>query len=212
MVTFKEFLINEADMDQEEASTANASQLSNEARNLLKTGVRRLLRLDHPQQGETEKSHAGRTADAFDILEALEVIRKFFEDTEDMMGKKFRKGDEGFDYVSEIKKDIEEFYLSGATEKEGALNRRKYRVLVNLLLDPIVDLFRDVPHEEALKLYDGVIDNTIRYVKNSDVVANADDAFVTRRLIQKEVQRRNRVTKTVDGIHALRQKAAAKGK
>lgn len=197
MITFKEYLINEADDEQEHAAAANPSELVNKARNVIKTGVQRLLRLNHP-----EGRDPSREVDAFDIIEALEVVRKMLEDTDGMSDT------EG--YIEEVKKDIAEFYLSGATEKESALNRRKYRYLVSVLLDPLVEIFEGVTHEEMLGMYNKVVDDAIRFVKNSDVVTSADDAFVTRRLIAKEVQRRNRVTKTVDGIDALRKKAAEK--
>lgn len=208
MITFKEYLITEATGEQEKAADVNV--LSNDAKNILKTGVKRLLRLDHPQKGETDESHAKRTVDAFDMIEAMEVMRKFFEDTKDLVGTKMRKGDETFDYRKDVKDAIQEYYLKGSTEVEGALNRRKYRALVMLLLDPMVDMFKGVSHEEALKHYDQVIDNTIRYINNSDVVTSADDAFVQRRLIQKEVQKANQVRKAVKGIMALRNKSKKK--
>jgi len=209
MITFKEFLITEANGEMD--NTAGVQELSNDAKNVLKTGVNRLLRLDHPQQGEAPEQHAGRTVDAFDMIEAMEVMRKFFEDTEELSGVKMRRGDEDFDYRQDIKDAIKEYYLQGSSDKEGALNRRKYRALVMLLLEPMVDVFKGVPHEQALEMYNDVIDNVIQYIKTSDIVTHADDAFVQRRLIQKEVERRNQVSKAVDGIMALRKKAARRG-
>lgn len=213
MITFKQFLITEAtETAEKQEKKVTRQEIMNDAKRVLKTGVNRLLRLDHPQRGEDEERHAGRTVDAFDMLEAMEVMRKMFEDTKDLVGKKMRQGDTGFNYRADIKEAIREYYLSGSSEKEGALNRRKYRALVMLLLEPMVDLFKGVPHEEALKLYDGVIDDTIRFIKNSDVVTSADDAFVQRRMIQKEVQKANQVRKAVDGIMALRNKSKKKRK
>jgi len=212
MTTFKEYLIAEADTDTEQEASASASQVTNEMRKILRQGVNRLLKLDHPQKGEDVESHGKRTVDAYDMIESMEVLRKFFEDTKDMVGVAMRKGDKTFDYVDDIKEAVNEYYLRGASEKEGALNRRKYRALVMLLLEPMIDLFKDVSHEDALEMYDHVLDQTIRFIKNSDVVTSADDAFVQRRLIQKEVQRRNRVAKAVDGIMRLRKKAAKRKK
>ena len=215
MKTFKEYLIAEAtedDTSQEEASIANASKTVNDMRKILRQGVNRLLKLDHPQQGEDLDRHASRTVDAYDMLESMEVLRKFFEETKDLVGVKMRRGDTTFDYVDDIKLALQSYYLKGATEKAGALSRRKYRALVMLLLDPIVDLFKKISHDDALAMYDNVIDQTIRFIKNSDIVTSADDAFVQRRLIAKEVQRRNRVAKAVVGIIKLRKKAKGKKK
>ena len=77
MKTFKEYLIAEAaedDTNQEEASIANASKTINDMRKILRQGVNRLLKLDHPQKGEDVERHASRTVDAYDMLEAMEVL------------------------------------------------------------------------------------------------------------------------------------------
>lgn len=206
MITLTQFLLNEQNEDASDkpSDAVNASQLAKDAQHVLKTGVTRLLKMDHPQKGETDEQHAKRSVDAFDIMEAIEVLRKFFEDTKDAVGTKMRRGDADFDYLREIRNMVNEYYLQGSTEKEGALQRRKYRAMVQVLIEPMLDLFKGVPHQKALDVYDSVLDSVIRYVKNSDVITHADDAFVQRRLIQKEVQRNNKVTRTVDGIMALR--------
>lgn len=212
MFTFKQFLLTEDNNDEADNQSVNASKLSKDAQKVLKTGVSRLLKMDHPQKGETEEQHSKRAVDAYDLIEAVEVVRKFFEDTKDAVGVKMRHGDKDFDYLKEIRNMVDEYYLQGETDKEGALNRRKYRAMVQVLIQPMLDLFRGVSHEKALDVYDDVLDSVVRFVKNSDVVSSADDAFVQRRMIQKEVQRSNKVSRAVDGIMALRRGKKRKSK
>lgn len=211
MITFSQFLLNEQDDSNVQQNTdVDVSKVVRKARDVVKTGVNRLLKMDHPQKGESDEQHAKRSVDAYDIIEAMEVLRKFFGDTEDAVGMKARQGDKEFNYLKEIRDMVDEYYLRGDTEVKGALNRRKYRAMIQVLVNPMLDLFRFMTHEEALKNYNDVLDGVIQYVKNSDVVASADDAFVQRRLIQKEVQRSNKVARAVDGIMALRNKKRKK--
>lgn len=179
-------------------------------------GIDQLLRLDFPQ-GNTEfdlKNHIGRTVDALEMIDALEVMRHFFEDTRGMFisGKSLPmyRGETEFDFIHDIKQSVEGYFLVGEDTKESALCRRKNRSMIFLMLNPLVDLFQNKTHEEMLSEYNDVIDEAINHINNTEINATADDAFVVRHIIQKEVAKRNKIQAQVDGIMRLRRRKRKK--
>ena len=173
----------------------------------LNLGIDRLLRLDYPPVDEVKlRSHQGSTVDAFEMLDALEVLREFFGHTADMVGKPMYRGEKEFDFIRDVKADINNFFLVSDDQKEAALKRRKNRTMVVLMLNPIVDMFQYADHEVALNTYNHIIDGAVEHITNTDAESSAEDAFVVKRLIQKQVQRHNRVVDAVDGIMRLRRK------
>jgi len=171
-------------------------------------GIDRLLRLDYPL-GNSEKEieyHEKRTVSALEMVDALEVMRTFFKDSRDMLGKPIYRGEREFDFVHDIKKYIDAFFLVGEDSDQSIQRRAKNRSMVVLLLNPIVDLFQYKSHEDMLNEYDNVIDEAIDNIVNTNITASADDAFVIRRVIQKEIEKRNRVQAAVDGIMRLRRR------
>ncbi len=171
-------------------------------------GIDRLLRLDFPV-GNSEDDlnfHEGRTVDAFEMINALEIMRNFFKDSRDMLGKPIYRGEREFDFIHDIKEYINSYFLVGEDFKQTAHLRGKNRSMVVLLLNPIVDIFQHKSHEETLEEYDNIIDGAIESIINNNITATADDAFVARRVIQKEIEKRNRTQATVDGIMRLRRR------
>ena len=175
-------------------------------KNSVERGIDHLLRLDFPISNDEldVKRHTGRTVDALEMFDALEAMRDFFEETRGCIGKPMYKKEKEFDFIHDIKEDIKGYFLTGDDSKDSALRRRKYHSMVFLMLNPIVNLFHRDTHKEALERYNSVIDECIEYIKNNESNASAVDAFVVRRLIQKAIQRRNRVEAAVDGIMRLR--------
>lgn len=171
-------------------------------------GIDRLLRLDFPL-GNSEKDlefHEKRTVNAFEMVDALEVMRNFFKDTRDMLGKPIYRGERDFDFIHDIKEYITSYFLVGEDANQSIRRRAKNRSMVVLLLNPIVDIFQYKSHEETLNEYDNIINVTIDSIVNNNVTATADDAFVIRRVIQKEIEKRNRIQAAVDGIMRLRRR------
>jgi len=171
-------------------------------------GIDRLLRLDFPL-GNSEQQieyHEKRTVNALEMVDALEVVRTFFKDSSDMVGKPIYKGEREFDFIHDIKEYINAYFLVGEDSNQSIRRRAKNRSMVVLLLNPIVDLFQHKFHEDVLNEYDNIIDEAIELIVNTNITASADDAFVIRRVIQKEIEKRNRVQATVDGIMRLRRR------
>lgn len=170
-------------------------------------GINWLLRLDYPSDTSEVglNRHYGKTVDALEMIDALECLRTMFNDVRRVQGPMYR-GEKEFDFVHDLKQSVEGYFLVGEDMKDGALRRRKYRSMVHLLLNPLIDSFHNLSHEEAMDAYDAVIDDAINQIIDCDHDSAADDAFVVQHLIAKEVARRNRVQATVDGILRLRRR------
>lgn len=171
-------------------------------------GIDRLLRLDFPL-GNSEKDiefHEKRTVNALEMVDALEVVRTFFKDSRDMFGKPIYRGERDFDFIHDIKEYINAYFLVGEDSNQSIRRRAKNRSMVVLMLNPIVDLFQYKSHDDALNEYDNIIDEAIEIIVNNNVTATSDDAFVIRRVIQKEIEKRNRVQSAIDGIMRLRRR------
>jgi len=171
-------------------------------------GIDRLLRLDFPAStSEIElKRHDGRTVNALEMVEALKVMYRLFSDTSETIGKPMYRGESDFDFTDDIKRGINQYFLVGEDEKHSALRRRKNRTMVVLMLNPLVDLFHHHTHEDMLEQYTGVIDDAIQHIFDSDIEPTADDAFVVRAVITKEIAKRNRIQSAVDGIMRMRRR------
>lgn len=175
-------------------------------------GIDQLLRLDFPlSESEIDtRRHASSTVDTFEMIDALETMRTLFRDTADMIGKPMYKGEREFDFIHDLKTYIEAVFLVGEDAKQSALLRRKNRSMVVLMLNPLVDQFHRSSHEEMLERYNDAIDEAVLRINENDRDASADDAFVVRRVIQKTVERKNRVQAAVDGILRLRRRKKKK--
>lgn len=170
-------------------------------------GINWLLRLDYPSDTSELglKRHYGKTVDALEMIDALECLRIMFNDVRRVPGPMYR-GEKEFDFVHDIKLAVEAYYLVGRDDKDSALRRRKYRSMVHLMLNPLIDSFHSLSHEEAMEAYDEIINDAINEIIECDHDSAADDAYVVQHLIAKEVARRNRVQATVDGILRLRRR------
>lgn len=170
-------------------------------------GINWLLRLDYPSDTSELglNRHYGKTVDALEMIDALEVLRTMFNETSTVVGPMYR-GEKEFDFIHDLKQAVEGYFFVGEDQKDGALRKRKYRSIVALLLNPLIDEFQNVSHQDALMAYNDVINDAISEIVDNDHDSSPDDAFVVQHLIAKEVARRQRVQATVDGIMRLRRR------
>ena len=200
-MTFKEFLIEDANPEAQNVRT------------ILRTGINKMLRMSS-LQGKTDKEReasARKVLDAFDIIEALEIVRDAFKDTEDMVKAKARKGKD-FDFIKDVKKTVQEFFMktSHMDEKDKALARRRYGALYHLVLEPLIDTFKGYSHEDALNSVDHTIKSAINYVKSSDVLADAEDALKIGREVRREIAKKQNVRNIAQAIAKMRVKKKKK--
>lgn len=177
-------------------------------------GIDRLLRLDYPKSNSEYdlKQHEGTTVNALDMIEALKVMHHLFEDTREMIGNPMYRGEPEFDFIHDIKQAVEHYFLVGDDSKQSALRRRKNRSMVFLMLNPLVDFFQYTTHEEMLEQYNDIVDEAIQYIFDNNKQPSADDAFVIRHMISKDVAKRNKIQGIVDGIMRLRRRQTKRKK
>lgn len=128
--------------------------------------------------------------DELDLIEALEFVRQKFHETEHLIGKPMYKGQKAFDVVEDIRRDVEEFYLTGREPRDCAIARKKYGSMICLVIDPVLHFMNQFEHRTAIKRIDGVINEIISFIKNNDVVAHYDDAVVIKQIVRNLVQER----------------------
>lgn len=149
-------------------------------------GVRKMLRMKALRDNASESKWI---LDEEDILDALELVREKFRDTSRMLNKQMHQ-DRAFDFVDDVHKEIQEYFLTGQTPAETALNRRKNLTLYHMVLEPLIDAFKAFTHEEALKYVDRIIDGVKKIVEQSDVPSHYDDALVAKEQIAQHINGR----------------------
>lgn len=171
-------------------------------------GIDRLLRID-TIKGSTEQeldNYYSKHVNVLELLEAFEVFRYFVRDTIDMIGKpKYHKDGPEFDFVTELMADMESYYKHE--------NKMKYSKMLLFVFEPLIKLYQDVPHEEAVKQYEMMIERCIEFIMNNESEANDFDAAVVNKVLKLEYQalcKRRATLEVVAGIMRLRRKKRKK--
>lgn len=133
--------------------------------------------------------------DEFDLLEALDITKTFLLDTSSMLGKQKYKGHPTFDFVNDVKENLEELYLTGQTPQQAAIARKKYGAMYNLVIEPTIEMMRVFDHGQALQQADPVINQVKHLVLNNETLTNYDDAIVNREIIRNMIAAREEVRK-----------------
>lgn len=184
MTTFKQFLLIEA------KGPLAAGNITQGLRRVT-DGVRKFVRMIPLRQDQREEKYI---QDEYDLLGALEVVKQRFHDTERMMGQmKYRNTK--FDFIDDVKKEIEEWLLNDEEPKEAALQRKRHLVMYHLVLEPLIDVFKAFTHKEALRHVDKIINGVENVVKNHGIESHYDDAIVAREQVRKMIQAREAVRK-----------------
>ena len=179
-------------------------------------------------EDQSRQRRAGRIIDKhiddFDMLEALDMIEHYFEETESMMNKPMRRAEDSkgkalpksqqpttFDFIRDVKEALKSYYVdNNSDEMKRRLNERKYKHLFDQVLLPIVDMFKDYSHQDALFNIGHVIKSAKDYIIHSDILSSADDATVAKAQIASTVRRRrnkHRIRKDAEAIMKLRNKS-----
>lgn len=196
MTTFKQFLLIEA-------QGPMAAGTVTQGLRAVTDGIRKFIRMIPLRQNPMEKKYI---QDEYDLLAALETIKEKFHETERMMGlMKYRKTP--FDFVDDVKGEMEEWLLNHEEPKEAALQRKRHLVMYHLVLEPLIDVFKNFTHKEALRHVDKIVNGVENMVKHSDVEGNYDDAIVAKEQVRKMIEAREATRKA-----KLRKKPSRKAK
>lgn len=130
-----------------------------------------------------------RIRDEFDLMEAVDVVGIYFRQTDRMIGKKIYQKQQ-FDFIEDVKRATEEYFLTGREIKDTALARGKNLTMYHLVVVPVIEQFKDVTHEEALAGLDENLELIQELIRTINVTSHYDDAIVA--LAQVSVMIRER--------------------
>ena len=170
-------------------------------------GIRKFIRLTalipDPQ-------YSKRIRDELDLIDALEVIRFYVQDTKNMVGKKMYQK-QPFDVVEDIKRATEEHFLTGREARDTALARFKNLMMYHLVLVPIIETFKDVEHKPVLKEADKMLDDIGELLTVMNVPSHRDDAIVALAQVGEMIKERENARK-VELARRRRKKSRKKNK
>jgi len=126
--------------------------------------------------------------DELDVIFFLGIVKDKFRQTLPMMGKTKYKGTTEFDFIRDVKEEIEEVLFGGREKRDQLLNKKRYLMMYHLVIEPIIDLFQGLSHQEAVIHADTIIDAVIERIKDCDAVASYDDALVCREIVRKQIE------------------------
>lgn len=132
--------------------------------------------------------------DEADLIEALEIARSYFPLTEGLLGKKMYQG-QPYDFVDDVKLEVEEFLFTANNPDENQSQRRRNVIMYHLVVAPVIDLFKTMDHETALKEFDEIFENVVHEVYSTSIECHYDDALVARVQISQMVREREAIRK-----------------
>ena len=198
--TFKEYLIEGA---------KSGSSVPDK----LKNGVNKLLNAD---------------IDAFDIIEALIITQTAFEEYKeeskdiaknnnvDPESSKYKKGDPVKELLNDVKADVQEvltqYFKVAKDETRKMTPTQLSRIVYMTLVEGVINSFKDSKDVKSILAgFPKVINEVLRYIKDSDVeIANAEDAYVKRNVIIRDISANKKVRGQAKEISILRDKAQKK--
>lgn len=152
-------------------------------------GIKSVYKMDLTTDPKQIIFRMRNTPDVLDIMECMEYVRDMFGETEGYVGKKLKRGNRKrktkFTYVDDIKNMLHEIYLSDVDPKKAANKRFRNKALFYLVIDPLLECFRDVKHETAMEIYNDVVDDVIKFAKTDNTQCNPADDFIIRRMVAK---------------------------
>lgn len=150
-------------------------------------GIRKFIRLLCLQ---VEDWQLRFVADECDLIMSLESVKLSFQQTSTMLGLRKYQGQD-YDAPEEVRRLQECYLLTGKDEQETARARRTYLTMYHIVIEPTITLFAKFDHATILQIADGVIDQIIEEVRNTDAYGSHDDALVAREQIRAIVRHRD---------------------
>lgn len=152
---------------------------------VIEAGLKKFVRLIPLRQ---EPSQAKYIQDEFDLLEALSVVKQKFLETAEMFGKRKYKDSKTFDFVEDVREEMEEWLLNDESTVAAAVKRKKYQPMYYLVLLPVIELFAEDTHAQALRQVGEVVAHVETMILNHEINGHFDDAKVIQAMISKEMK------------------------
>lgn len=129
--------------------------------------------------------------DEFDLIEALEITRDALKDTHRMIDKPMYAGESTFDFAEDVRRAVEEVYLSSREQKDVLLQRKRHLVMYHLVINPMIDDLNRYCHQDAVNAADDYFGELINFVLTNDIEVQLDDALVTQHICRAKIRDRD---------------------
>lgn len=155
-------------------------------------GLRTFVRIIPLIQNQFDRKYI---QDEYDLVSMVRSVKDKFKDTARMMGKqKYRNVD--FDFIQDVKEEMAEWLLNGKDAKSIALQRKKHLVTYHLIIEPLINMFDGMSHQDVLYQVDGVINEIEQLIMSHNVDGNYDDALVARAQVKQMIEKREALRAT----------------
>lgn len=147
-------------------------------------GIRKVLRAqDIPLQEHQQKWHA----DVFDILDAVDVAKMCVPIVTRTVGAQLHQTNP-YNFVNDIKSEVEENILSHKDDKQALLMRKMYLTPYHMIIEPMIDALGNVGHQQALAEYEHLFDEVTNAILTFADYGTVDDALVAKHQIKSMVK------------------------
>ena len=133
--------------------------------------------------------------DEFDVADALTRLPAIVKHTARMMGKRMHAKSD-YDFVDDVRKDIQEHLLVGEDDRRTALNKKKHLNMYYLTVEPAIHLLQQCDsHSSAIEEVDNIVEQLTNIVMNHTIHTTYDDALVAQKQVQLIIESRKDVVK-----------------
>jgi len=154
-------------------------------------GIRVFMR---SQAAEIPTAHLEWVANTDDLLDAMSVIAQMFQSTASFDRVQMHQVSQ-YDYIEDIKNEMEEFLLVGDDVKETVQKRRKNLTMYHVVIEPIIDSFGTMGHATAVDRVERIIDHYINWIKSFEDFGDGTDGAVAQYQIKDMVTQREAARK-----------------
>jgi hypothetical protein len=155
------------------------------------SGIRKFIRV---LGLELESYQLKRIADEFDLISALDLIPTHMQDSASLLGRETYKG-VPYVFTDEVKKDMEEYLLTGKEPKDTAVLRHRNLTMYHLVVEPTIELLGQLDHQQAIDQSRAVVNGIIDMVRNSEDYGDATDALIAKEQITVMIKARTEARK-----------------
>jgi hypothetical protein len=155
------------------------------------SGIRKFIRV---LGLELESYQLKRIADESDLISALDLIPTHMQDSASLIGRETYKG-APYVFTDEVKKDMEEYLLTGKEPKNTAVLRHRNLNMYHLVVEPTIELLGKLDHQQAIIQSRAIVDGVIDMVRNSEDYGDATDALIAKEQISVMIKARTEAIK-----------------
>jgi hypothetical protein len=134
--------------------------------------------------------------DEEDLRLALEQVAESFKYTKGMLGKKMYRNEPTFNYVEDVKRDMEEILLRGETDRERAGMRKRNLTMYHIVIEPVIEALGALSHIDAINKAEEFTRSVYDYAVSANINTHFDDAIVAKSIVSGMVRAREEARKT----------------